>query len=1198
MTTEQPDAGTGPASWIARLVLALLALVPMMLSSPGQVTADSRQYLYLRPGSFLERATSLWDPSIAGGTVPHQHLGFLWPMGPWFWLVDVSGLPTWVGQRLWLAALAAAAGLGAHRLARAVGCRPLAALVVAVVYQLTPYQLAFTARFSVLLLPWAALPWLVHLARRSVHERTWRGPLAFGIVASTAGAVNASSLLLVLVAPGIVLLGLMVAGPWRPALAASLRLALTTSVASAWWLAGLVVQGRYGLPVLQLTENVDTVSAASRPDDVVRGLGNWIFVSTDGATTVIEQAAAYTDSTVVRLATIALPALALLVLAAVRFRGRGAIAAAMAVAAVVGTGAAPLGSTSRYGELWRRISESSSVGLALRNTPRIVPVLVLGTAVSLGIGIQRLSGRVRIAGAVGVIVLAAVAISPVATHGFLSDDFDRPEALPEHWTQVAADLDAIAIATDSAAPGRRVLELPGANFAAYTWGNTVEPVLPGLIDRPTIAREVLPAGGPGTVDLLAALDRGLLLGTFDDASLAPVARLLGVGDIVVRGDLDVDRFGLPPVGPLIDRFDRTPPAGFRVTGRYGTDPEGRPSLLRLTLDEPTSLVRADAGAPVLLAGDGAGIVDAAGAGIIDGRRTILPSVATDAVALDDALARGAEVVVTDTNRKAATTFFYTIVDNHGATETAAATEPDPTGYDVRFGPYADADIDEKTVALQVGGTVTASMGGGPERPEYRPVQAFDGSGATAWRPRVAPVGQRLEVRYDEPVTADEITILTTADAPVTAVRVVVDGVAVDVDLGDEASVAPGQVVALPVDSIRDLAIEITAVSPTAAAPGLAEVDVGGAVVDEVLRVPTALVERVGERAAGRRVTYVLTRQRGDVLDPGRTAIERDIDRRFATAVDAAYEVTGRVALDGPPPTGCRDDLVRIDGAPVPVAVDVDGQLTGCAAVTLAAGEHHLVTAEIGGAVDVDRLVLASGPAPAAPTLLTPTDATLDTRSASATLDATTPFWFTLAESRNDGWEIDVSGGSVLATSMTDGYANGWLVTPDGNGPVQIRLSWTPQRIVWAGFAITGLLVPAVIVVYGGPRRRRPVLDDVGSREWHASSVGGASVPIRLAGLGGATLASAVLWWFVADATIATVAVVALVARAVTRHARLPLAGLAALALVAAELTERPSLVFAGMALAVAEIAVSAILRDQDLISAWNETPGSGGRGYQ
>ena len=341
----------------------------------------------------------------------------------------------------------------------------------------------------------------------------------------------------------------------RAAAAGGGRIAVATPARRAWWLAGVVVQGRYGLPILQLTENVDTVAAASGPDDIVRGLGNWIFTSTDGASTGRSTRLRPTPiDLVVRLATVALPRSPWRCDPGVtRVRGRALLAwPSSAVATVVGVGAAPLGTPSPYGRLWRRFSDRHSIGLALRNTPRVVPVLVLGRASRWPSASDSTDSPAGAgwSGRPASLVVVAVASRPVARHGFLSDDFERPEEIPDHWYRLAADLDATA--------GRRsrVLELPGSNFAAYEWGNTVEPVLPGLVDRPTLAREVLPAGAPGTTDLLRALDRRVQHGTLDDRSLAPVARLLAIGDIVIRGDLDAARFGLADAsapGPALPR---------------------------------------------------------------------------------------------------------------------------------------------------------------------------------------------------------------------------------------------------------------------------------------------------------------------------------------------------------------------------------------------------------------------------------------------------------------------------------------------------------------------------------------------------------------------------------------------------------------------------------------------------------------------
>ena len=91
---------TGSA--VQRWIILGLAYVPLLFNDPGRLAADTKAYLYLDPGRLMERATSMWQPEVAMGTVTHQNIGYLWPMGPYFWLADALGMPDWLAQRLWL----------------------------------------------------------------------------------------------------------------------------------------------------------------------------------------------------------------------------------------------------------------------------------------------------------------------------------------------------------------------------------------------------------------------------------------------------------------------------------------------------------------------------------------------------------------------------------------------------------------------------------------------------------------------------------------------------------------------------------------------------------------------------------------------------------------------------------------------------------------------------------------------------------------------------------------------------------------------------------------------------------------------------------------------------------------------------------------------------------------------------------------
>ena len=88
------------------------------------------------------------------------------------------------------------------------------------------------------------------------------------------------------------------------------------------------------------------------------------------------------------------------------------------------------------------------------------------------------------------------------------------------------------------------------------------------------------------------------------------------------------------------------------------------------------------------------------------------------------------------------------------TEEAGVTAPDPTGYDVRLDPFPGTTDDSRTVVEQVGGHVSATMEGGPERPEDRAAHAVDGNPMTAWRVGGDAVGESLTLVPDEPVAAD------------------------------------------------------------------------------------------------------------------------------------------------------------------------------------------------------------------------------------------------------------------------------------------------------------------------------------------------------------------------------------------------------------------------------------------------------------
>jgi hypothetical protein len=104
-----------PADWAVYALIVFFSMVQEV----GRTTLDTRVELAERPTSFLEGGFSLWHQSTNFGELLNQAYGYLFPQGPFFVLVELSGMPPWIGQRLWCALVVLVAFEGARRCARA-----------------------------------------------------------------------------------------------------------------------------------------------------------------------------------------------------------------------------------------------------------------------------------------------------------------------------------------------------------------------------------------------------------------------------------------------------------------------------------------------------------------------------------------------------------------------------------------------------------------------------------------------------------------------------------------------------------------------------------------------------------------------------------------------------------------------------------------------------------------------------------------------------------------------------------------------------------------------------------------------------------------------------------------------------------------------------------------------------------------------
>ncbi|MFZ9482879.1 MAG: alpha-(1-_3)-arabinofuranosyltransferase domain-containing protein, partial [Ilumatobacteraceae bacterium] len=427
-TPVRPGRGRGGVG-----LLALIAYVPLLLSSPGRMPADTKVYLYLSPGRLLSQAPLTWDTSQFGGWVPHQIIAYLWPQGPWYWTFDQLGVPDWLAHRLWVGTILLLAALGTRWLARLLGLGGTAATVAGVVYMLSPYVLPYLSRTSAMLLPWAALGWIVGLTIRAATSETsrWRHAALLALVLLSCSAVNATAVLMIAPAPVLWLLDAAHRGriTWRRATSTAVRIGILALGVSAWWITMLRTQGSVGADVLGFSESLEATSFTTLATETLRGTGYWLFYIRDDATFATSASQALMENPAVLALTYVLPLVGLLGLALVRWPGRRWAATTLVVGMVLAVGVHPITDPS---PLMSGIAENSRSGLALalRSSARATPLVVLALSLGLAALLRSIDSRRRAAtpwsalAPAAAVAVALTAMPVVWTAGMVDPDLD------------------------------------------------------------------------------------------------------------------------------------------------------------------------------------------------------------------------------------------------------------------------------------------------------------------------------------------------------------------------------------------------------------------------------------------------------------------------------------------------------------------------------------------------------------------------------------------------------------------------------------------------------------------------------------------------------------------------------------------------------------------------------------------------------
>ncbi|MEA2420848.1 MAG: arabinofuranan 3-O-arabinosyltransferase [Thermoleophilaceae bacterium] len=938
-----------------------LAYMVALWQRPGRATSDTKIDLHVNPGELLDRVFSVWTPTNDLGAVhSSQYTGYLWPTGPFFALLDWVGVSSWLAHRLWLGTLLALAAWGMLKLMDAFVGRPRgpAHIVAAAFYAFNPYTTVFTFRTTAILLGYVALPWLLVIVRegvRAVHDakgwRDWRGwwaAAAFALVVTSAGGgINGAVLGWMLVGPLVLLVYEVVvrAVGWRDARRFLGRAAGLSLVASLWWIVPLLVHARYGVDFLQYTEGPRAIWNTNSATEVLRLMAYWTSYASIGfhgtERPLFSEEGTMLFNPFVVGASLLLPAIAVAGFVwSRRWRYGPFFMLILLVGVAIEVAGFPSGTPARHAMEW--IYHEVLVLRFMRTTQKAAPLVAVGVAGLLGISVQLAWQRVRAlqrpalgrvllaGGSLALAALIALQALPLA-RGTAPDKQITWDRIPAAWTDAGHDLDRQLPANS------RALVLPGQIFAFYTWGGTVDSIMPKVTKRPVAVRYETPYAEAHASDLLTTVDGLVQQQRLMPGQLKPLLGLMGVGSVITGSDDDIARSGAvdPALAAeeLADQDLGRPAHGYGpvralppAKGDVGPA-RHEPEVRRYDLPPGRGLVQAiPTGPPTIVDGAAQGLAGLAAFGALPARRPLLYAGDLSDADLRRYAASGAKVVVTDSNRR--WSFVPTDTQqSHG--RVLAESEPlDKNSASIE--PFPKRGSDAQTVTVLHGATyVRAPEGGGPlPFPERSAIHAFDGDPTTLWAAAryLRPNRRWIEVGFRRPRDVPYVDLLPVHDWR---------GIEREVDVnGVRAKLGPGTTrIQVNLHDVSRLRFTLTRVdqpqSDLRGSGGFREIGIPGVHLSETLRSPVVSARALAGRDLDRvALSYVFQRNTGDrpgkrdrhtgspllELLPNRQDSEKQIDRTVFAPAARSYDLDAwvRPSIDARDPQ--LDRLAGLRGA--------------------------------------------------------------------------------------------------------------------------------------------------------------------------------------------------------------------------------------------------------------------------------------------
>ncbi|TKJ32129.1 alpha-(1-_3)-arabinofuranosyltransferase family protein [Blastococcus sp. CCUG 61487] len=960
-TRRRDDAATRPAAaeavarrpWpaltratVRRMAPALVCagfVLLCLLQAPGEIVGDTKLDLAVDPLDFLGRAASLWEAEGYAGQLQYQAYGYFFPMGPFFTLGHLLGLPVWVVQRLWLAALMCTAFLGVVLLARRLGIgTPSTVLLAGIAYAMAPRMLSVMTATSVEVTPMALAPWvLVPLAGLSRHGSPRRAAALSGLAVLGAGGVNAVAAAAVFPL-AVLYLATRPAGPLRRRLAG--WWALCAGLATLWWVVPLLLLGRYSPTVLPYVETAVTTTAHTDVLSVLRGTTYWIAAMASPSTGPHLPAgwSLLHDGWPIA-ATLGVAVAGLVGLTRRDLPERTWLVLGL----LIGVALVSMGHLATVEGVWAgSLHDAIDHGLApLRNVHKFDPVLRLPLALGLAhlaavlvAAARRRGTRSRAAAWAGrtTAALALVAVVlPLAgtTAPALAGRIGPPTGfadIPAHW-QATADF----LATEQ--PSGRALLVPASNFGSYEWGRPADEPLQALADSPWEVRSILPMTPEAHTRTLDTIERRLASGK-GSAGLTGYLARAGISHLVLRNDLDATDTQSTRPALVRQALDGSP--GITRVAAFGAD-HPRAALPPRTvydagLGDPAPAVEiyavadpaprawtAPLASAVTVHGGPETVLALEDRGLVSGRPVLLagePVSGTGAVMVGDALQRR------ERN-------FGRVTDALSAAMTADALP-------VQGRPHQDYLLPgmarAQSVVAHLGGTPTASssasdiVGVGGSHPGSHPWAAVDSDLRTAWRPAVTDPGRPRpdwwRLTTERSFDASEVVVVLGAELGgerPRRLRVTTDAGSAIVRVRDSGE---PQALRLPPGPTRTLTISGTTEDPGAPALVLTELAVPGVALGRTVVTPTpsaAADAYAFDAGTGRpgclAVQEGLVRCAAELVDLGEEPAA--LDRTFSTVGDAEHELA--VAVTGRPGPALDALLAAARGGPQAAASSVE-----------------------------------------------------------------------------------------------------------------------------------------------------------------------------------------------------------------------------------------------------------------------------------